>query len=155
MRAGNSPNSYTRNGLTPNGGRHGAPRPDRLRRGTRPGLPELRARRFSACSPQQHAPAAQVVAGAFEDVAGDVDELVGPSGRVSVDAGPSRPPRPRPSQASGKRTASRSGTGTAISGPDVAPDGAGARIPGRLEVLTGADRTRAFTLSRGGLAVAG
>ena len=98
--------------------------------------------------PPQHAPAAQVVAG-------DVDELVGPSGRVSVDAGPSRPPRSRPSQASGKRTASRSGTGTAISGPDVAPDGAGARIPGRLEVLTGADRTRAFTLSRGGLAVAG
>ena len=93
--------------------------------------------------------AAQVVAGRFGGPAADVDELVGPFGRLSRDAGVAAA-QAAPVAGLGTCAAIRSRSGIAGSGPDVdvlPPAGAGARVGRRVEVRSAAEWAMSFTPS--------
>ena len=173
MCAGNRPNSYTRNGLTRNGGLPaGVPSHRSGRRRTLAARVSILV--FFLFFALQAPAAAQVAAGGvmrfatdevafiggFAGVAADV-WLIEPFGYLSHDAGVwaiqagASVPVVRLETV---RVSIRLGTSTAIAGPAVEPNvhptiGAGVRIGRRFGVLAEVDRARAFTLLRGGLFV--
>ena len=147
----NHPNSHKRNRLTRNGRRLGS-HPTRSApesNGERPpkaSSPALR-RLFASATRA----AAQVVAGGFEDVAADVDELVGPFGRVSVDVGVGavQASAAAPPAGLGTQASSGSGAGSAASASDIE------RVRRPVSALAAANRARAFTPPPGDLAAGG
>ena len=95
-------------------------------------------------------PAAAAGAGGSRGPAADVDELVAPLGRPTLAAAGAASAEP----VVGTEAFRRSGTGAAVTGPDVEPDilppaGAGAHVGAR--VLAAADGVGTFTPALGDL----
>ena len=97
--------------------------------------------------------AAAAGAGGSGGPAADVDELVAPLGRPTLAAGAASA---EPVADLGTEASRRSGTGAAVTGPDVEPDvlptaAAGAHVGRRVEVLAAADGVGTFTPALGDL----
>ena len=150
----NRPKSNSRSRLTGNGGRRPRAAPGSAQGGNAPAPPRASSPvlrwLFALCPPA----AAQAVTGGSGNLAADVDELVGPFGRLSRDAVVGA----APAAGLGTCAAIRSRSGIAGSGPDVdvlSPAGAGAPVGRRVEVLAAATRATSFTPSPGGQIAAG
>ena len=162
MRGVNRPNPNTGNGLTGNGGHPRGAAPGSAPEGNAPAPPRASSpalRRLFASLPPGAARAADVELGGL---AADVEELVELFAPLTPDAGVPAGQAAVTALGAGLGTqaAIRSGTGAAVSGPDVELDvhpiaGVGGRVGPRVEVLVTADRARAFTPPPGGPAAGG
>ena len=152
----NRPNSNTGSGLTPTGRSPGGSGPDRLRRGTRPGLreasrPALR-RLFASATPAS----AAATPGRAGGPQADVDELVAPLGRRGLDAGGDVAPAAAAEPVAGLETEASiwSGIGATAAGEtDVLATASAGDVGQRVEVLASAERGRTFAPVLGDLAV--
>ena len=159
MPSRNRPNSHICNGLTRNSGHPVDTPPGSAPEANAPGPP----RAWIPALLLLFAPTTPAAVGTGSDgpVRPDV-QLVAPFGHLSHDAGVVAVQTAAAGPVARLRTwaSIRSGTGAAVSGPDVEPDvlptaAAGAYVGRRFEVLAEADRTRTFTPSLGDLVAGG